>query len=122
MCAFAVLSYSESENLGDEIQSIATAQFLPRVDSTVDRDHLWLDTADCDIDVILNGWFLAGDEWPPPDALHPLLVSFYAPPECARVYDRRHREWYRRHEPVGCRSTAFVRNIEAIGVSAYFSG
>jgi polysaccharide pyruvyl transferase len=122
MCAFAVLSYSESDNLGDEIQSIAAAQFLPRVDATVDRDHLRLDTKGRDIDAILNGWFLAGEEWPPPDALHPLVVSFYAPAECTRVYDRRHLEWYRRHEPIGCRSSAFARNIEAIGVRAYFSG
>lgn len=122
MRTFAVLSYSESENLGDEIQSIAAAQFLPRVDTTVDRDHLRQDTAGRTIDAILNGWFLIGEEWPPPDGLHPLLVSFYAPPEHARVYDRRHLEWYRRHEPIGCRSIAAVRGFEAIGVHAYFSG
>jgi len=122
MPAFALLSYSESENLGDEIQSIAAAQFLPRVDTVVDRDHLRLDCADRELDAIFNGWFLAGDDWPPPGTLNPLLVSFYAPPECARVYDRRHLEWYRRHEPIGCRSSAFVENVDAIGIKAYFSG
>src|SRR6185369_1082046 len=122
MRSFAVLSYSESENLGDEIQSIAAAQFLPHVATTIDRDHLYLDAPAQPLDVILNGWFLAGHEWPPPESLHPLLVSFYAPPECPQIYDRRHREWFRRHEPIGCRSTAFLQNLAAIGVETYFSG
>ena len=119
---FAVLSYSESDNLGDEIQSIAAAQFLPQVDTTIDRDHLRLDMAHREVDAILNGWFLIGHEWPPPDSLNPLLVSFYAPPEHVSIYDERHRDWYRRYEPIGCRSVAAVKSFEAIGVHAYFSG
>jgi hypothetical protein len=118
----AILSYSESENLGDEIQSVAAEQFLPHAVATLDRDHLRLDACGREVDAIFNGWFLLGDEWPPPDGVHPLLVSFYAPPQCVRVYDRRHLDWYRRHEPVGCRSTAVVESFDAIGVGAYFSG
>jgi len=33
MIKFAILKYDHSYNLGDEIQSLATEQFLPRVDS-----------------------------------------------------------------------------------------
>jgi len=122
MRTFGVLSYSESDNLGDEIQSIVAAQFLPHVATTVDRDHMHLDAPSRPIDLIFNGWFLAGHEWPPPDSVHPLLVSFYAPPECPQVYDRCHRDWFRRHEPIGCRSTAFLQTLAAMGVETYFSG
>lgn len=122
MTAFAALSYSESENIGDEIQSLAAAQFLPRIDRTLDRDHLHLDASGCETALIMNGWFTIGRRWPPPPAIHPLLVSFYAPPECAHVYDRRHADWFRLHQPVGCRSTAFLRELDAIGIDAYFSG
>ncbi len=122
MRTFAVLSYSESENLGDEIQSIAAAHFLPEVATTIDRDHMYLDAPARPLDVIFNGWFLAGQEWPPPDSLNPLLVSFYAPPECPQVYDRRHLDWFRRHQPIGCRSTAFLRTLAEMGLETYFSG
>ncbi|MDX2170338.1 MAG: polysaccharide pyruvyl transferase family protein, partial [Deltaproteobacteria bacterium] len=118
----ALLSYAESENLGDEIQSIAAAQFLPPDATTVDRDHLRRDGAGRRLDAILNGWFLIGDEWPPPDDLRPLFVSFYAPPENARVYDPALRDWYRHVEPIGCRSTAAAARFAALGVRAYFSG
>lgn len=121
--AFGLLSYFESENLGDEIQSIAAARFLPQVDANVDRDHLHRSRGRSrPLDVILNGWFLIGHEWPPPAAIRPLLVSFYAPPEHTHLYDRRHLEWYRQHQPIGCRSTSTLGQFEAMGVEAYFSG
>lgn len=36
---FALLNYS-TENIGDEVQSIAARRFLPRIDEYVDRDKL----------------------------------------------------------------------------------
>jgi hypothetical protein len=83
---------------------------------------MYMDAPAQPLDVILNGWFLAGNEWPPPESLNPLLVSFYAPQGCPQVYDRRHRDWFRRHQPIGCRSTAFLQDLTAIGVDTYFSG
>ena len=36
---FALLNYS-TENIGDEVQSIAARRFLPRIDEYVERDKL----------------------------------------------------------------------------------
>ena len=37
---FGLLNYSESYNVGDQVQSLAAKQFLPRVDYYIDRDNL----------------------------------------------------------------------------------
>jgi hypothetical protein len=37
---FASLKYNVSNNLGDQVQTLATEQFFPRVDKKFDRDNL----------------------------------------------------------------------------------
>ena len=49
--------YSTS-NLGDEIQSIAASQYLPRIDRLLNRDLLSFTRSDQSLHVIYNGWFL----------------------------------------------------------------
>ena len=53
---FGLLSYGYSENIGDEIQSIAASQYLPKVDSIVERDKLELYRLNREIFVIFNGF------------------------------------------------------------------
>jgi len=45
------------QNLGDEIQSLAALQFLPRVDTQFNRDTLSKAEADEPHLLIMNGWF-----------------------------------------------------------------
>lgn len=45
-------------NLGDEIQTLAAMQFLPRVDKWIDRDRLGCTRLRGKISIITNGWFL----------------------------------------------------------------
>ncbi len=68
MKKFCLLDYTNTANLGDEIQSIAARRFLPQVDRYVDREALndvrsedgasyWM---------IMNGWFChRAENWPP---------------------------------------------------------
>jgi len=63
---YGLLTY-RMENIGDEIQSIAARQFLPRVDVYVERDSLNKVVSDEKIKLIMNGWFTHKPEnWPPP--------------------------------------------------------
>ncbi len=118
---FGLLSYGYTDNIGDEIQSLAASQFLPRVDIIVERDRLHWQKDGGDLFVILNGWFTHQYGWPPPRNIHPLFVSFYAhrPNELIKA---EFREYFRAHEPIGCRSPATARALMNIGVDAYFSG
>ncbi len=66
MVKYGLLTY-RTENIGDEIQSIAARQFLPRVDVYVERDSLNNVVSDEKIKLIMNGWFTHKPEnWPPP--------------------------------------------------------
>ena len=63
---YGLLRYETSYNLGDEIQSIAAQQFLPRTDYLIDRDTgtyvnqhdgLRTETPYSAIKTLYNGWF-----------------------------------------------------------------
>src|SRR5580658_2651462 len=71
---YALLSY-RTDNLGDEIQSIAAEQFLPWIDLRIDRDRLDRrpDGTPDGIKIILNGWYINAPQcWPPGSFLSPL--------------------------------------------------
>ena len=62
---FALLNYS-TENIGDEVQSIAARRFLPRIDEYVDRDKLAEWEPNQPTKLIMNGWYNRDPKgWPP---------------------------------------------------------
>ncbi|HEY0091991.1 MAG TPA: hypothetical protein VGB43_05830, partial [Flavobacterium sp.] len=77
---YGLLKYDENKrffNVGDNIQSLAAKQYLPRVDSFLSRETL----ADYDgdkIKLIMNGWFTHNvHNWVPSENINPLFVSFH---------------------------------------------
>jgi hypothetical protein len=131
---FALLSY-RTNNLGDEIQSIAARQFLPSVDLLVDRDDWTASQASPAgrFKIILNGWFTNSPEkWPPPDYLSPLMLSMhisrdmYRPtskaPAAEALVTGESLAYLKRHEPIGGRDLWTVALLERHGVKSYFSG
>lgn len=135
MTKFALLSYTGTSNLGDEIQSIAAQQFLPRTDLTVDRDRWTASSSSLggECKIILNGWFTHNpNAWPPPDFLSPCLVSLHItreqygptatlPPSVALVQGDS-LAYFKRHQPVGGRDLWTTDLLKRHGVDSYFSG
>jgi len=134
MTKFALLSYS-TNNLGDEIQSIAARQFLPQTDFFVDRDD-WTtsgSTAAEAAKIILNGWFTHNPEkWPPPPFLSPCLISLHITRErykpttltdpSVTLLENQNLDYLRRHQPVGGRDLWTASLLKQHGVESYFSG
>jgi Polysaccharide pyruvyl transferase len=117
---FGAFSYAYSTNVGDEIQTLSAVQFLPKVDILVDRDRLNRYSKNSEIFVIFNGWF-NNPSWPPPDSISPLFVAFYANhPEL--LVNKKFADYFRRFEPIGCRSIETAEAFRRIGIDAYFSG
>lgn len=110
-------------NIGDHVQSCAAEQFLPQIDFFVERDGLnrrGLKTAK----IIMNGWFTdAPENWPPNPALIPLFVSFHLQPSSAEVILKKQEniDYFKKHEPIGCRDFQTVKTLENAGINAYFS-
>jgi hypothetical protein len=118
---FGAFSYAYSTNLGDEIQTLSATQFLPRVDTLIERDRLHWYRNCPPVFVTFNGWFTNPPSWPPPDSISPLFVAFHAAtPEL--LVNKRFVSYFKRHEPIGCRSLSTLEAFRRIGVDAYFSG
>lgn len=120
---YGLLSYT-TDNIGDEIQSIAARQFLPRVDEHLRRDYLNQVTSDEKIKLILNGWFSHHPEnWPPSPTIDPLFISFHISKEAEDEFTSPESvEYLSQHEPIGCRDYPTRDLLRQHDVEAYFSG
>nr|DAM02778.1 MAG TPA: Polysaccharide pyruvyl transferase [Caudoviricetes sp.] len=124
---YALFKY-ETENIGDEIQSIAARRFLPAVDILIDRDRLGSCNVESDTKIIANGWFMHSPyQWPPKSAqLDPLLISMYIDQSDPRVinafFNEKSINYMNEHGPVGARDLSTLKLLQEHGVDAYFSG
>lgn len=131
---YALLSYYGTNNLGDEIQSLAARQFLPRVDYYVDRETMdsFVPTDKSNpVVLILNGWLCYQPQnWPPSPYLQPLLISLHITAEtrygCLSPAERLLAEpainYLKRLGPVGARDQHTLTLLRNAGVDCYYSG
>ncbi len=122
---YGLLKYSRSRNLGDRIQSLAAKQYLPQVDYYLDRDFLTDLTFQEEIKVIMNGWFMAEPQnWPPPDFIKPLFVSFHITQDYQaneKLMNPESIAYFKKHQPIGCRDFYTRDLLQKQGVDAYYS-
>jgi len=131
---FGILQH-ETDNLGDEIQTIAARRFMPRVDHLVPREGSDRPIAgDGPIRLILNGWFMHQPRaWPPHARIDPLFVSFHVTDAGGRrrlltrtrprdLILGRHLAYLKAHEPIGARDRDTLAALRAKGIDAYYSG
>ena len=118
------LIVGSTRNLGDDIQSLAAKQFLPRIDRFLERDSLNQFKSKNMVKAIMNGWFThKPDNWPPSPAIDPLFVSFHITPKAAnKMLGQKSIEYFKKHEPIGCRDIYTKKLLESKGIKAYFSG
>lgn len=123
---FYKMTYSNSGNLGDHIQTIATEQFIHSMGG-VDRDTLSLYDGE-NINLLMQGWFgnlkRFKDMFPPSSKIDPLFVGFHISNK------KEDREYYatetvvkylKKCEPIGCRDISTKVFLEGFGIEAYFS-
>lgn len=129
----ALLSYSFTDNIGDEIQSLAARRFLPSNYFLLNRERLnkapyFGENAF----IILNGWFCHHPiAWPPASHLRPLLISFYLSDNASFDLGLRPSEvllqeplvnYFKKLGPVGARDLHTLKLLQDAGVESYFSG
>lgn len=111
-------------NIGDYIQSLAASQFFENKDFVhVNREHLNEYDGD-DIKLIMNGWFMQEPQnWPPSSKIHPFFVSFHMNSLAKeKMMVEKSINYFKQHEPIGCRDFDTVSLLKSKGVEAYFSG
>jgi len=120
------LKYENSGNLGDEIQSLAGEQFLPRVDKRFHRDrssqahdahqHKYL--------TIMNGWYSHHPETAlvASETIDPVYVSVHISPKAVpAILCAKNIEFFRNHQPIGCRDQKTTDEFRKRGIDAYSS-
>ncbi len=121
----AIISYPSSINLGDEVQSIAARRLLKNVDHYIDRENTHKFTSNEKVKLLCNGWFMGNaDNWPPADCIAPLFISMHiskANGTANKIFTPKNIEYFKKHEPIGCRDLGTKKLFEEHGIKAYFS-
>ncbi len=123
---YGLFTYDENKkvfNVGDNIQSLAAKQYLPTVDTYINREHL-ADYNGDKMKVIMNGWFTHNiHNWVPSDAIEPLFVSFHINNTAAPyMLSEKGIAYLKKHQPIGCRDQFSADTLKAKGIDAYFTG
>lgn len=136
MIKYALYSYS-TENVGDDIQSIAARRFLPQIDYYIDRDkvgHWKNDNSNEEVRLIANGWYMRQPfAWPPQDkSLKVLLTSMYIEPRAVGINKGKvpldifttpsSLRFLRENGPIGARDLFTLRKLQENNIESYFSG
>src|SRR5690606_2510636 len=123
---YGLLKYDENKqffNVGDNIQSLAAKQFLPKVDTYLNRECL-ADYQGDQVKLIMNGWFTHNiHHWVPSEAIDPLFVSFHMNNTAAPfMLSDKGIAYLKKHQPIGCRDQFTVNILKEKGIEAYFTG
>lgn len=110
-------------NIGDYVQALAAAQYFDcEKFDFIDRESLNTYTGES-TKVIMNGWFMFTKNWPPSDQIYPLFVAFHINSTAHDVLlSPESIEYFKKHEPIGCRDEKTCELLKSHGVEAYFSG
>lgn len=111
------------KNIGDYIQSLAAAQFMPRIDEYYDKTSN--DTGTDIIKMIMNAWYIWDPlKFPISDRIIPLPISMHISPFCAEklLSIEKVFYWFKSHEPIGCRDKGTEYFLRSKGINTYFSG
>ena len=123
---YGLLKYDENKrffNVGDNIQSLAAKQFLPKVDEFLNREKLG--EYKCEkTKLIMNGWFTHNiHNWVPSEDIDPLFVSFHMNNTAAPfMLSEKGIAYLKKHEPIGCRDQFTANTLIEKGIDAYFTG
>ena len=120
---FGLLYYKRTNNIGDEIQSIAAAHFLPRVDKLVYRDEKFRRVPE-GMTLIMNAFWRDKDIlFSALQNINPILVAVHLDPLTLMENTIAERKTYfQTFGPVGTRDLATLKTLNEFGIPAKFSG
>lgn len=121
--ALLSISTEKAINIGDYIQALASSQFMGKDNVFIEREKI--DEYDGeDVMMIMNGWFMHHPEhWPPSPRINPLFVALHLNNLADGVLlGEDSINYFKQHEPIGCRDNKTVDKLRSHGVKAFFSG
>jgi hypothetical protein len=112
-----VIYFSNSQNLGDDIQTYAISQLVSNP-QFIERENLNIFSTS--LKAIISGWFMHNPEnFPPSENIDPLFISFHGK---SSIINKKNFDYFKKFEPIGCRDYSTLELFKSIGIKAYFSG
>lgn len=126
---YGILKYS-SINIGDEVQSVAAMRFLPKIDYYVQRERVdqFKSKNGEKVKMFMNAWWMWDyKHFPPSSDIEPLFVSFHIREKIRKQLSKKFMkkkvvDYFKQHEPIGCRDTGTAAYLQEHGIDAYFTG
>ncbi len=124
---YGILFCSETDNIGDDIQTYAAKRFLPSIDYVIERENMrkFVPNKKEYVKVILNGWFLHNKiSWPPSPYIKPLLISMHFTEnndiDVGDIYIK--QDIYLNDKIIGCRDQETINRLQKYNKKSFFSG
>lgn len=126
MADISLIKVEKSHNIGDAIQTIAAKLAIESLTKkSWDGEYVEREALDNTLNngpLLLSGWYMEGDNWPPSEGVDPLLFSFHINPKAHAVMSKPESvAYFKRHQPIGCRDLGTKLFLEALGVRAFLS-
>lgn len=132
MTEYAVAWNPRSDNMGDNLRTLAAVQLLPRIDRVLDADGLdapltGLGNGDRVVTLLAGNVWKEPAHWPPEEHIAPVCVGVHASNEDVwgipfEQMDGAGRDYLAKCAPVGCRDERTARLMEKIGVQHELTG
>lgn len=127
MISYAGFKYTNSQNIGDYIQSLAVEQFFPRISKRFERDNLRIiKKTNRKYLLVTNGWFSHTPElcFPFAPFMIPVFFGFHITNwNHTHEYVKNENviDFFKKYSPIGCRDRFTENKLKELGVDAYFS-
>lgn len=133
---YGAVVYTNTGNMGDDIQAYAASRFYPHIDYYIEREKIdsFFSNDGEQVAAIMAGWYTHSLlNWPPSPFIKPLMVSMHFTPYMDCKFGdkninilsyRASLDWFDKSGDagVGCRDEHSVIMLEKLGIKAWWSG
>lgn len=130
---YGIIFFQNTENIGDDIQTYAAIQYLPKIDYIIEREKMsvFQSKENETVKVIMNGWFIHNPKaFPPSPVIKPLIISahftnYLRKNELPSYLDEGPNgglEYLKKYEPIGLRDDLILDLLREKGIDCYNSG
>lgn len=126
---YGLVLFKDTDNIGDDIQSYAASQFLPKIDYVIDREKLdeFIPEKKEYVTTIMNGWYMhKKHHFPFSPYIHPLLISMHFSENDLitkpgyQFLDGYTKEFLSSYGKIGCRDESTKKALDTLGYQTYF--
>lgn len=127
---YGLITFKETENIGDDIQSYSAIRFLPQIDYYIEREKmdLFVPNKKEQVITLMNGWFLHSKlNFMLSPYIYPVFISTHISGYESWGIKLEHINDYsveklKKYEPIGCRDTGTEQILTKKNIKAYISG